>query len=443
MAVYDRKYNLTGPAFTDTYKLTEQHFYGSGRLGVLNRNEVMIYQNYNSFLGYNADGTLWGVTGPQSLNPTVFNYNLVANQLGNKVFELTNHLDNVITAISDRKLAYDNSPVDGTTDYFMPDVIQAGDNYAFGAPMPGRQYNSGSYRYGFNGKENDNDVKGNGVQQDYGMRIYDARLGKFLSVDPLSAKYPFYTPYQFAGNMPIVAIDLDGLEELWKQWQRESDGTVWKIQSAEEVDELTKIKNSIKYNMPQMREGGILTTCYDMATGKFTEVNYIPDVVVEPGLLTEYVYWMTNQDKARENVVRYISSVTQGHSGKENAEFEGVYGMYKGANVLDKTGGALKFFLPTRQLGEALCIMGDGLETIADFNTKDRSVALNNLAIRAGINILGNKAENFLNKIIPSAKVGEYQKQIIKGAVDRALEKVENESTEMNEKSGAQPDQPK
>jgi hypothetical protein len=29
----------------------------------------------------------------------------------------------------------------------------------------------------------------------------------------LSKGYPWYTPYQFAGNMPIWAIDLDGLEE--------------------------------------------------------------------------------------------------------------------------------------------------------------------------------------------------------------------------------------
>jgi len=40
-----------------------------------------------------------------------------------------------------------------------------------------------------------------------------ARVGKFLSVDPLTASYPWYTPYQFAGNKPIEAIDLDGLEE--------------------------------------------------------------------------------------------------------------------------------------------------------------------------------------------------------------------------------------
>ena len=79
--------------------------------------------------------------------------------------------------------------------------------------MPGRKYEVGSgYRYGFNGKENDNEVKGEGEQQDYGMRIYDPRLGRFLSVDPITRDYPWLTPYQFASNSNILGIDRDGLE---------------------------------------------------------------------------------------------------------------------------------------------------------------------------------------------------------------------------------------
>jgi RHS repeat-associated protein len=68
------------------------------------------------------------------------------------------------------------------------------------------------YRYGFNDKENDADVKGDGDQIDYGMRIYDPRLGRFLSVDPLQKRFAFYSTYQYSGNTPIQAIDLDGLE---------------------------------------------------------------------------------------------------------------------------------------------------------------------------------------------------------------------------------------
>jgi len=79
--------------------------------------------------------------------------------------------------------------------------------------MPGRSYTSqNGYRYGFNSKENDDEVKGEGNQQDYGMRIYDPRVGRFLSIDPITVKYPELTPYQFASNTPLWGSDLDGLE---------------------------------------------------------------------------------------------------------------------------------------------------------------------------------------------------------------------------------------
>tara|TARA_B110000093_G_scaffold180904_1_gene223842 strand:- start:724 stop:1659 length:936 start_codon:yes stop_codon:yes gene_type:complete len=80
--------------------------------------------------------------------------------------------------------------------------------------MPNRHGQDDDYRYGFNGKENDDEVKGvKGSQQDYGFRIYDPRIGRFLSTDPLASTFPWYTPYQFAGNKPIKFIDIDGLEE--------------------------------------------------------------------------------------------------------------------------------------------------------------------------------------------------------------------------------------
>ncbi len=69
-----------------------------------------------------------------------------------------------------------------------------------------------SYRFGFNGKENDNEVNGDGNWQDYGMRMYSPRLGRFPNVDPLTKDYPFLSTYQYAANCPIKFIDIDGLE---------------------------------------------------------------------------------------------------------------------------------------------------------------------------------------------------------------------------------------
>jgi hypothetical protein len=57
-------------------------------------------------------------------------------------------------------------------------------------------------------------------------------VSRFLSVDPIAASYPELTPYQFASNTPIWAIDLDGLEAsiavygAGKKEYKKEDGTV-------------------------------------------------------------------------------------------------------------------------------------------------------------------------------------------------------------------------
>ena len=78
--------------------------------------------------------------------------------------------------------------------------------------MTGRKYQActDSYRYGFNGKEKSDEVYGEGNAYDFGARILDPRLGRWLGVDPLQIKYPFSSPFAFALNTPIQAKDPDG-----------------------------------------------------------------------------------------------------------------------------------------------------------------------------------------------------------------------------------------
>ncbi len=81
----------------------------------------------------------------------------------------------------------------------------------FGMVLVGRSWRPGSeYRYGFNGKEDDPETYGDGNIYDYGFRIYNPRLCKFLSIDPLFIEYPAMSPYSFALNTPILCIDYDG-----------------------------------------------------------------------------------------------------------------------------------------------------------------------------------------------------------------------------------------
>lgn len=70
------------------------------------------------------------------------------------------------------------------------------------------------YRYGFNGKEKDDELKGEGNSLNFKYRMHDPRIGRFFAIDPLRAKYPFYTPYAFSGNRVVDAVELEGKEPI-------------------------------------------------------------------------------------------------------------------------------------------------------------------------------------------------------------------------------------
>jgi len=76
--------------------------------------------------------------------------------------------------------------------------------------MVGRAYNPAIYRFGFNGKENINEIDGIGNSIDFGARIYDSRLGRLSSIDPMFKKYPSESNYSYAGGNPIFMIDREG-----------------------------------------------------------------------------------------------------------------------------------------------------------------------------------------------------------------------------------------
>jgi len=68
----------------------------------------------------------------------------------------------------------------------------------------------GGYRYGFNGKEGDDEVKGGGNSYDFGGRIYDPRVGRWLKLDPRASIYPSHSPYVYAANNPVALYDPNG-----------------------------------------------------------------------------------------------------------------------------------------------------------------------------------------------------------------------------------------
>src|SRR5690606_30860513 len=70
---------------------------------------------------------------------------------------------------------------------------------------------AGGYRYGFNGMEKDDEVKGAGNSYTTEFRQYDPRLGRWLSIDPLFSNFPWQSPYAAFDNNPILLVDPKGL----------------------------------------------------------------------------------------------------------------------------------------------------------------------------------------------------------------------------------------
>jgi RHS repeat-associated protein len=170
---------------------------GRQRLGIYSYSTPVIRSNF---------------TGTVFTN-TAIDANTFHREPSKKQYELKDHLGNVRTVITGIKFALDQN-LDGIVDFYTAYVVAENDYYPFGMQFSGgyRRFTTNSYRFGYNGKPTDNDWNGDGAMYDYGFRIYDPRICKFLSVDPLAPDYPELTSYQFASNSPIEFIDIDGLE---------------------------------------------------------------------------------------------------------------------------------------------------------------------------------------------------------------------------------------
>ena len=166
--------------------LNERPLYGSSRLGSL-RKEVELH-------------TL-AAFDPASANPV---------QMVDLNYELTDHLGNVCAVVTGRLLDGNGG---GTAK--QAELVSAQGYEPFGSLMPGRNYNSGSYRHLFQGQEHDDEINGGvGLSYAFEYRMHDPRVGRFLSIDPLAARYAYNSPYAFSENRVIDGIELEGLERV-------------------------------------------------------------------------------------------------------------------------------------------------------------------------------------------------------------------------------------
>jgi len=96
---------------------------------------------------------------------------------------------------------------------FGLNVKEVNNYYPFGMMEPGLCFNSEDYRFGFNGMEKDDEIKGVGNSYTTDYRMNDPRIGgRWLSLDPIVK--PWESPYAGYGNNPIVFVDPEGSYEI-------------------------------------------------------------------------------------------------------------------------------------------------------------------------------------------------------------------------------------
>jgi RHS repeat-associated protein len=271
MATYEYKPSGPGGTGPQILNLNEHHIFGSSRLGMRSYFDT---DNLNS-------GTSPYNTAPGSYS--------MALQAGNISYELGNHLGNVLTVVSDRKLAVPTTGNPNLVDHYVADILSSNDYYPFGMGMSARKYvsPSGVYRYGFNGQEKDDEVAGSGNSYDFGARIYDSRIGRWYSVDPKCRKFSDLSPFNFGNNNPIYWIDPDG-------------GTVTPGDpvNAKFLLDVFKYENSKNYLSGYIK------------TAEASQINYIIVFQTEKGHQDVNLQWNSNFENQDPNNQQVIVTIT-------------------------------------------------------------------------------------------------------------------------------------
>jgi RHS repeat-associated protein len=174
-------------------------------------------------------------------------------------------------------------------------------------------YNAQAKRYSFtfNGKEKDNETYGEGNAYDFGARVYDARLGKWMSVDPLAKKYASESNYIFCSNNPIFYIDKLGEVKI----------TYIKIIHADNSETVLNFVDDKK-----VKSQRVTTTLFGYSTHDFVDVDYdlVQFVTIneETGVIQSTPEIITNPtkdmvDEAYDEVVNFFDEFKSKENTKE------------------------------------------------------------------------------------------------------------------------------
>ena len=135
-----------------------------------------------------------------------------ATYYGNKRYELVGNTGSVHVVISDRKIV--------TSSGISADILEVNDYYAWGQEIKSRSWTieSDRYLFGYQDMLRENTVNGEGNMYSTEFRMFDARLGRWMSLDPLMDEFAWMSPFVAFDNNPIYFTDPYGLNTIEKDF---------------------------------------------------------------------------------------------------------------------------------------------------------------------------------------------------------------------------------
>ncbi|MDD2982492.1 MAG: hypothetical protein PHQ74_03810 [Crocinitomicaceae bacterium] len=391
MATYDKEIDYIN---SKVYlKLKDRSIYGSSRVGVRSTDIDML-----------------------ALHNPNYSMKSVKYEIGKRTYELSNHLGNVLSVISDKPIpSFEHEELVG----MLADVRVAQDYSPFGVTLSGRNFEvDGGYRYSFQGQKADNEVKGKGNSINYQYRMHDTRLGRFFAVDPLAKDYPWNSPYAFSENRVLDAIELEGLESKNVHFTEILNKGEIQVLESETFEE----------NLWGYGDNGIATT-YNRLDGS-KSFKYTPDVEVFPrfnmnklpkgGEIKEpktYIQIMIDEAYNKGDYGRALRY----WANNQDASLKGEKGLVKFSSAMSNLGIALQYSKVAAPIGVALSIASAMIDTGLDIKNDNPSTKLNTV-IRAV-----NVAITFrLGKSADAAPLKGSEKQMVKGVINHTTSNAEN-----------------
>jgi RHS repeat-associated protein len=356
--------------------------------------------------------------------------------IGKRSFELSNHLGNVLTVISDKVIQYDDAN-NGDIDWFLADIRQSTDYSAFGVQLENRNLLltgvGEDYSLGFQGQFEDDEFKGEGNSVNYSFRMHDPRLGRFFAIDPLTSEFPWNSPYAFSENIVINAVELEGLETAYV-YNVTYSGKEKKVKKSHNYE------NNNNFNQRVYRyfnaNGEVAKELVQKLDSKGKVISNQIQTYASDGNPTTHTTPLLSKSTIgeKESISEKLPAFMKDGNmeGGDDAantggDYNGTSGMYNAADDLDWIGDKLSYFPTpiTLKMGTILQGEADVLRSIADYNTLDYKTATKNLGIRAITFGLDKK----IGKDIEKAGFSKEKKYVTEQAVRKTIDGIKEAGT--------------